>query len=237
MADQHETHQTDRLERVASRLEPQAASSQDLAAPPTGLFDRIEEAASVPVFAAPTIVEYSIDCNDMVVSTGGDWDRFATENDGEELANEPPKLSLWSQIEGQDAREVWRLVVNEVRRSDTAAKVPFRCDAPGLRRWYEVSVTPGEDGSVDFRSELLFEEERPAVNLVLRGAERTRSVEPIEVCCWCARGRDGNRWISLDELVLKRRVLENQPVPEVVQGICQECADSMSEAASTLTSR
>jgi hypothetical protein len=225
------TEKSDLVNRVVSAMDESDREPTELSVPPVDLFERIEDAASVPVVTAPTVVEYSIDCNDVVVSTGGDWNAFAAENDAGELAGNAPQLSLWSQIEGTDARKVWQLVVSEVRRSDSAAKVPFRCDSPGLRRWYEIDVTPGDDGSIDFRSRLLFEEERPQVALVRRGSQRLSGTEPIQVCCWCARGYDGRRWISIDELVWSQNHLEDEPVPEVSQGICRECASSMSAEA------
>ena len=91
-----------------------------LASPPSGLFDRIEEAAAVPVVTAPVMVEYSIDADDIVVSTGGDWRSFAEENDGDDIGEAGEGLSLWSQIEGEDARSVWKRVVSEVRRSESS---------------------------------------------------------------------------------------------------------------------
>ncbi len=211
-------------DRPASSLEP-----------PQGLFDRIEDAVAVPVISAPVVVEYSIDCNDVVTSTGGDWDRFALDNDGEELAKDRPQLTLWDQIQGENARRVWQLVVSEVRRQHSAATVPFRCDAPGMRRWYEIDVQPGEDGSVNFRSSLVFEEARPEIPLVRRGSERQHEGDTVELCCWCARGRADNGWISLDELVWSRQQLDREPLPEIKQGICNDCARSMSGYAEQLT--
>lgn len=235
MANDDQVEHPSLVDRVVSGMSDGDYAMAPLASPPTGLFERIEDAASVPVATAPTIVEYSIDCNDFVVSTGGDWNAFASDNDAEELAENPPQLSLWSQIEGGDARDVWQLVLSEVRKTDSSATVPFRCDAPGLRRWYEIDVSPGDGGSVDFRSRLIFEEERPQVSLVARDAARKVTAEPIQVCCWCARGFTGDRWISIDELVWSQSHLENEPFPEVSQGICSECASVMSSEAERLT--
>ncbi len=225
----------DTLDRVSNVLCGPGHDDERLANPPAGLFRQIEEAAAVLVEAAPVVVEYSIDCDDVVMSTGGDWEMFARQNNGEELASGPPRLSLWSQIQGADARSVWRSVVSEVRRSESAATVPFRCDGPAIRRWYEVDVSPGDSGSVDFRSRLVFEEPRPEVSMLARWARRETVGEPVRLCCWCARALDGDRWIPIDELVWNQGRHEDEPAPQISQGICRKCSRAMSDEAERLT--
>ncbi|MGI9579508.1 MAG: hypothetical protein ACR2OH_15020 [Microthrixaceae bacterium] len=234
MSDSDASHERHQLDRLLSGMDGPARDSDLLAVPPQGLFERIEDAASVPVTVAPMVVEYSVDRDDMLISTGGDWDTFAADNDGEELAGTSRRLSLWSQIQGQDAQNVWKLVLSEVRRTHAEAMVPLRCDAPDMRRWYEIDVAAGDNGAVDFRSRLVFEETRPDVSLIRRGSERTPKASAVQLCCWCARGFDGNRWLSIDELVWSNDDLEHEPVPEISQGICGECKATMSSEAERL---
>lgn len=125
--------------------------------------------------------------------------------------------------------------MSRVRSTGSAATVPFRCDAPDTRRWFEMTVTPAADGRVDFRSVLLFEERRPDVALMDRSTERDGSAPMVRVCCWCGRGDDGSGWVSVDELVYRNRMLEQPPAPEVEHVICDNCVRQMTAEADRLS--
>ena len=91
-----------------------------------------------------------------------------------------------------------------------------------------MTITPEDDGAVRFRSVMLFEEERPPVSLLDPDTARDERVAPIEVCNWCGRGRDDSAWIDIEVLVRDRRMLEDDALPAVVNGICDDCREEMS---------
>ena len=228
-----------RLVAALGRLE---ASDLDRVEPPADLWDRISstvaaerEVASVdrgsPVAGgAGGVVEYRIDADDVVVSTGGGWASFAEANEAPELSDGADGRTLWSSIGDPDLRDLWRLVVTRVRDGAEPVVVPFRCDGPEARRWFEMTVTPERDGAVSFRSELTFEMPRPEVPALLRDAPRDETLPALEVCCWCADAHDGSEWRPVEVVLARRRLLEATP-PRVVQGICGRCRSRMSELA------
>ena len=175
-----------------------------------------------------TVLDYSIDAEDHVITVGESWAEFARDNAAADLAVPPPDRTLWSYFDRSEIRELWQLLVDHVRTSQKEVQVPLRCDAPHARRWIEMTVTPEPAGGVHFRSVVVYEEFRPTVSLLDPRAERDDSSEPVPVCSWCGRGQQGSEWLEIEELVRSARLLELGSMPPVSQGICATCREEMS---------
>ena len=171
------------------------------------------------------IVEYRIDRDDALVSVGGEWAAFALQNDGGHLVEPPLGISLWSCIDGHEVRALWQLLVARVR-SGVEVRVPFRCDAPTMRRWFEMTITPEADGGVRFRSTLDHDEPRLHVALahdLLAVTDPVHPMPPLEVCSWCERCREGNSWSEVEDVVAHLRLLGVQPTPAIAHSVCPAC--------------
>lgn len=225
---------TARVRRVMAQLDD---ADLELLEPPASVWSGIEDAVgseaarrppvAEPPASHPMVVEYRIDDSDDVVEVGGGWAEFARANDATELAGAPLGRTLWSFIDDAGIRELWQLVVQRVRDRRQEARVPLRCDGPRARRWFEMTVTPEADDGVRFRSVLVFEESRPPVALLDRGAQRAPDAPPVALCSWCGRGRLGGQWLDVEELVRVGRLLERAAVPPITHGICAGCRDMM----------
>ncbi|HKY14635.1 MAG TPA: hypothetical protein VJM33_06885 [Microthrixaceae bacterium] len=222
-----------RVLSVMSRLEADDFERFD---PPADLWGRISVLVA-PARADGLVVEYWIDADDVVFWSGEDWVDFARDNDAPELVDLAPGRTLWSHFDGEEVRELWRALVARVRSQLTAATVPLRCDAPDIRRWFEMTITPGDDGTVRFRSALLYEEPRPAVALLDVQIERDSTAPEISVCSWCGKAHDASRWVGIEELVRGQRLLEETVVPSISQGICPSCRELMSAELLVPTAR
>lgn len=224
-------HDEDRVSRVLETLE---GDDLELLTPPPGVWAGIEaslgsERARRPPATSPTpvlVVEYRIDAADIVVDVGEGWVDFAVDNDAAELASPDPQRSLWSYIVDGETQELWKMLVERVRTRGTPVNVPFRCDAPHARRWFEMTVSPMPDDGVGFRTVLLFEEPRSRVALLDPSIERDTAVASVPVCSWCGRGCHDDRWLDIEELVRAGRHLEGPP-PPIEFGICEPCRDDM----------
>lgn len=231
-------HELDGVEFDALRaiLDDLDASDLQLAAPPPAIWQSIEATSvSESERRAPartrvpaTIVEYSIDEHDVVVGVGGQWADFATDNGAADLVTPSADRTLWSYFDQPEVRELWQMVVTHVRTHGALTRLPFRCDAPTARRWFEMTVEPGFDGGVHFRSELVFEEERAPIALLDAAVERDPDAEPTTVCTWCSRvGDHGVTWVDIDELLRSERLLERAALPPIVWAFCEPCRDDM----------
>lgn len=223
--------------RLAGLLAAVDAGDFERAAPPAGLWERIAATVTAETahdadhegpMGAGSVVEYTIDADDVVVTLGEGWSEFATQNEAPELVGAPSGRTLWSQIGDPQLRDLWRSAVDRVRAHEVSVSVPFRCDGPTSRRWFEMNVSPLPDGGVHFRSTLTFEMARPRVSMLERSTPRDDAAPAVAVCSCCAEGLLGETWVPVEELLASLRLLEQAPTPAVSYGICPRCCASMS---------
>ena len=215
------------MQRLMSVMSTLHAEDFERFDPPVDLWDRIS--ASVASTRTPgMVVEYWIDAHDVVFATGDGWVDFARDNDAPELVDLAPGRTLWSHFDSDEIRDLWQAVIARVRAELSEATVPIRCDGPDMRRWFEMTITPGDNQTVRFRSSLVFEEPRPSVSLLAVRTERNGSAPAVSVCSWCGQADDGSRWVGIEELVRSRRLLEETVMPPIAHGICPSCRELMS---------
>jgi hypothetical protein len=223
----------EQLRRIDEILSGLDADELDLDDPPPAVWRSIESALSSDEHRSGTfgragiVVEYSIDPHDYVIGTGADWSRFAEDNGAPEMTTLDGSRSLWSYMSSEAVREPWQLLVRRVRDDQVVATVPFRCDAPHVRRWFELVLSPLDDRSVHFRTTLLFEELRDTIALLDHAIEREADTEPVALCAWCGRGRSGDDWLDIETLLAVERLLERDPPPPLEYGICESCRRGM----------
>ncbi len=169
------------------------------------------------------IVEYRIDALDVLVDVGQGWATFARENDAPDLARPPRDRTLWSYVAGDDVAEVWRLLVARARSDAVAPRVRVRCDAPAVRRWFDITLTVEEASAVRFRSVQIGEQDRPPVPLIDLVARRDPSAPLVRVCSWCSRFADGQGWTPVERYVAEHQLLERSMLPGISHTICPDC--------------
>lgn len=239
---------TERLRRLLAQLDDSDFEWLD---PPADLWDRIVDAidAGPPVGSTrpdlavdgppaisggAAVIEYTIDCDDVLIAVDQAWASFARENQAPELVTPSSGRTLWSYLDDDDLRGLWRHLVSDVRARRTEVAIPFRCDAPEVRRWFEMNVAAADDGSVRFRSVLHHEEARPTVPLLDRDADRDLDADPVRLCSWCGQGSDGAHWHSVERLTRDLRLLERAQLPPISYGICPTCREVMAAVIAAL---
>ena len=229
----------DATERVIRALESLDAADLVLIEPPPSVWDGIEASiesgrGGLPGSPSPestvAIVEYSIDASDVLAGVGAGWVDAAIDHGAPELARPDDNRVLWESIDGDEMRELWQLVVRQVRSEQSEVRVPFRCDSAHARRWFEMAIAPVADGGVRFRSVLVFQEARSPIALLDPTIERDHASAPIALCSWCGRGRFDGSWLDIERLVADARLLERDSLPPVTPGICGSCREQMSVA-------
>lgn len=232
-----ENDELERIERILRELDADALDGVD---PPdeiwTGIEAALVEERRQRPRRAPTrdprprlTVDYRIDAND-VVFIDGSWDTAQVP----ELAVPVSGRSLWSHMAPDATREIWELLVERVRASGDSRTVPFRCDGPTARRWFEMQVTALPNGGVGFQSTLVFEESRPTMWVLDLHRERDPALASIVLCAWCGCGLDGDTWVELEELVTRRRLLEAEQPPAIESGMCAACRHEMTAELAAL---
>ena len=178
--------------------------------------------------AAPgpsSVLVYTIDGRDRIDSIEGDWDAFALDNGAPDLIRDQVLgNSIWQFIEGLEAAEIHRLLFTGVRSRGVEITLPFRCDAPRLRRDMEMVIRrQGKDG-IEIRSSVVREQKRAYIGL--RDASARRSNQIVRVCSWCKKVQYApHGWVEVEHAVRGMRLLAVPPVPQISHGMCEPCLE------------
>lgn len=166
---------------------------------------------------------YHVDRNGRIAFVNGRWDEFARENDGLDILTDAVLGREAARfIAGEETKHMFDLMMRHVLTSGRAVTVPFRCDAPALRRHMQLTMSADPNGTLVFRSRMLQGDPRPPIRLLDRRAPRTLA-PLIRICSWCNRGFLDNHWVELEEIIKAYGLFEADGVPEITHGLCTEC--------------
>lgn len=172
----------------------------------------------------------------MLLSVSGDWDTFAVQGGSRELAGDSVLgRPLWDFIGGDEVRHLFRILLSRVRETGRPVTVPFRCDAPELRRWQTLTFRPVPDveRGIDVVVRNVAEEGRPAVPLL--DPTVSRSEEHLVVCAWCRRTRlDEEEWAEVEVAAERLGLFGATDLPAISHGICPDCRGVVEDAAASL---
>lgn len=171
------------------------------------------------------VFDYSIDGNDVIVSLGDEWLRFARENGARELSRESViGHGLWEYIAGDTTRELYEVIFRRVRDQGRMLVLPFRCDSPDRFRFMQLAVEPGEGSGLRLGGRLLREQARPHVKLLDRLV--TRSSEPLPICSVCLRVQVlGTTWMEADEAAERLDLFGAPELPALDYRVCADCVE------------
>ena len=168
---------------------------------------------------------YTLDAQDRVVAVDDGWDRFAAENGGTCDAGSVTGRPLWDFVSGIETRHLWESLFGRIRDSHRAAVIPFRCDAPGLRRFLVMDLVPRKDGGLEIATRVVREEPRAHVALLDSGVERSARV--IKMCSWCKRLETEGGWLEVEDAAPALDLFGEPPVPLVSHGVCPDCVERL----------
>ncbi|HKL50465.1 MAG TPA: hypothetical protein VJ908_04800 [Wenzhouxiangellaceae bacterium] len=176
------------------------------------------------VEAMPESFNYRIDRDNVLVSVSENWNSFAADNAGASMsAADVVGRALDQFIADEETRALYALVLDSVRGSNRAIAFRFRCDSPTERRFCELRISAGGDGSVDFESRILLTESRHPVPL-LEADEQRDPDEFLKACSVCKRiAADQSEWIEIEAAMERLQLDQRQRIPRITHGLCADC--------------
>jgi hypothetical protein len=133
---------------------------------------------------------YTLDAENTVIATGGEWDAFARANDGAAAVSTAViGQPVWGFIAGDDVASQFNALLFAARRGGAPVEMLYRCDAPWERRLMRMIVTPEDEGRVTLTHDLLSAERIAAPPIAYRHGHAER-------CALCGAVRSGDRWID-----------------------------------------
>lgn len=129
---------------------------------------------------------YRLDAENRIVDVGGDWDRFAIDNDAEEISGHTVVgVPLRRFVSGDITRMFLDTMLMRVRVSNAPVSASYRCDSPGLKRQMAMTLNPdGQDIVVTHRVVAVEHLPRPLQVVKASDSGRRRLVKR---CSMCAR--------------------------------------------------
>lgn len=171
--------------------------------------------------------EYTINRDDVITEVNDVWKRFADENAGEGLGDRVLGTWLWQHLAGVEVKHLFKALVERVREGGGPVRVPFRCDAPELRRFMVLELTSLPDEAIRFSSWIEAEEAREPVALL----EAHRESDPelmVKMCAWCKRIHAGpDRWRELEDAMAELGLFHLERLPRITHSVCRDCQDQV----------
>jgi hypothetical protein len=165
-------------------------------------------------------IRYQIDRHDAITSVSDSWASFARANGAPQLAEGVFGRSLWEFVSELTTEHLYRDLVRRVRAGRTIT-FPYRCDAPALRRFMQMTMTPGSEDSVTFDSVTLRTEQRAAVPVSHSPHLRTDLL--LKMCSWCKRIDVEGDWEEIERAVARLGLFTGERVPALTHSICPDC--------------
>ena len=167
-------------------------------------------------------VVYSVDSDNVVISTNDHFDEFARGNGDPGLPDRVIGRSLFDFIAGRDVQEMWRTLLERARQTGHLS-VPFRCDAAEVRRELHMAMDDARaDGTVVFTSTITSTSVRQPVMLF---EQHPGEGALLTMCSWCCRFHV-NDWVEAEDAVRMLSLLSST-TPQVTHGLCDDCASRL----------
>lgn len=172
---------------------------------------------------------YTIDGDDKVVETAGDWERFARKNSGSDnLIHSVLGTSLWDHITDTTTTQIYRSLFTAIRSLNKKVSFPLRCDSPKVKRYLQLTLTPSDDGAIRINSKLVQTE--PIQTSSIKGLRVEKGDHFLTICSWCNKLKsDDNNYFEIETFISNHpeiMVVENL---QITHGICRQCECSMEE--------
>ena len=171
-------------------------------------------------------LSYAIDEHDHLIRVDEGYYRFAEEN-GWPDAGSSLGRTLWDYVSGRELVKLQRLLVRRVRDGVGDVELPFRCDAPHVRREMDIRIVARPGGRVVLFSARLRSEEERETPQPLLDVEVPRGNDVIEMCGWCDRFEVDGEWVEVEEAARRLQLFNRAELPALSHGICPVCNEML----------
>lgn len=166
------------------------------------------------------LISYQIDGHDEITAVSDSWTSFAASNAAADLTEQVVGHSMWDFVCGDTTRQVYRDLLTRVRDGRTVT-FSYRCDSFALRRFMQMTMTPGPRNGVHFDSLILRIE--PRVPPIFTG-QVTGQIDPLLlVCSWCKLVAVGEEWDEVEVAIERLGLFAGSSPPAITHGMCPSC--------------
>ncbi|SCZ67084.1 hypothetical protein [Thiohalomonas denitrificans] len=165
-------------------------------------------------------IVYRLDKHDRIFRVNESWNRFAGANGGSELR--APRILgrvVWDFIVGEEVIRLNQALLERVRSGHHLFDLPFRCDAPSVRRFMLMDLWPLPDRGVEYRCRVQYRQEREPIRLL--DPKERREGKRLRMCSWCRRVDIGrNTWVEVEDAISLLDLFLREKPPPITHTLC-----------------
>jgi hypothetical protein len=154
--------------------------------------------------------------------------RFAEEY-GWDGAGDSLGRSLWDFVDGEEVRNLQRLLVRRIREQARSVELPVRCETPDVQLDTTLRIAANRSRRVVLFTARL-DAERQREHQPLLDSEAKRSDEVLQMCAWCDRFLVGDEWVGIEEAAVQLELFRRAELPTIGHSICPDCAEMLMAA-------
>ncbi len=166
---------------------------------------------------------YELDANFRILRVDQRWAVVARSNGAPQLIPPPGPIgqSAVSCATDMTSALIYERLFTRVLETGRAIAIAFRCDAPALRLYMNLSIEPRSGEGLRVETTLTRAEERPPMALL--DPEAPRGSDLLLMCGWCKSVEVAGRWVEVEEAVAALGLFERLYLPRVTHGMCPPC--------------
>ena len=164
---------------------------------------------------------FRIDEDDVIVDIGGEWDKFARENEGSHIfKTRVLGTKLYQHIKGETSRSFVWTILDAVRKLERPIERSYRCDSPACKRFMAMRVTPEPDKKLLLEHRLVSTEAFEHPHRFTFSTKRTSS--RLTRCSMCNRLQIDGVWKE-PEIALSGAAKPVGAATLVIYSVCLDC--------------
>lgn len=169
-------------------------------------------------------VIYRIDPAGHLIQFNDQWDLFARDNATPQLVQgRITGQTLWNFIQDPETRHLHQTLVQRAKTRGHPLVLPFRCDAPALRRFMEMEIVPLADGGTEYRCRTLKTETRAAIELLAPKLEQRDPLRMLRMCSWCNKVAVADLWQEVEHAIIRLKLFDAATLPGITHTMCDVC--------------
>ena len=171
-------------------------------------------------------VTYTVDADNIIVEVNAEWDRFAMDNDGDNLVQSHIiGQPLMNYITGDSTRMFVEVMFQGARVRKNMITKPYRCDSPDMKRALEMRIIPLDNQALKLEHQIVSLE--TVVQPVHFLGHNSEADDRIKRCSMCNKVELDNEWRDPLDAPVAQSLLDPSSV-KVYYGICKPCQGMVS---------